>query len=425
MFLYIIRPWETLIPELAALHFERLAYLIILLVAAASTHLYIRYDGPTKGLLGFVAALTLSTLFAYDPLHAWSATNGLYVYLTNLLALILIVSAVRTPYDLVFLLLMAVAVMSTFAGKSLWEFLINDAGHWSMGVLRLRGISAAFGHPNSLAALLLSTFPWWFFLVRWRQTYTAEWPRRWKTILNYCLLACLLLYLACILLSGSRAGFGGLVLFGLLTYLNLTANRIKVGLAALTLGLAVWVMLNGEYKQRIRSIWDKNAAVEGGEESKEGRIQGFYAGFDMFRANPLTGVGLGNFISYRRHFGDGIKLDAHNIPGQLLGETGVIGTAAFVYLLWTLFQATKAVKKIAAASMDETCEMLAGVATAMRHTVILLLFIGLANHMAYDFTWIWLAAFCSCLSWLAKMHQSQWESSDCDLEGTERFAAVP
>jgi len=58
----------------------------------------------------------------------------------------------------------------------------------------------------------------------------------------------------------------------------------------------------------------------------------------LFAANPVLGVGYGNFktaLASAIAVPDGLMLDAHNLYLELLAETGVIGFAAFAVLVTT------------------------------------------------------------------------------------------
>jgi len=396
MALYIVRPWEILIPELVSLRFERVAYILILFTVSGSTGLRWRWNGPTKGLAVFTAALCISAFAAFDPGVAWSAPAGLYVYLTNLLAIVLIISVVRTPYDLVYVIAVAAAVMFAFAGKSLWEYAVNGAGQWSMGVTRLAGINDTFGHPNAVATLLVSTLPWLLFLWRSHLTFTSMWSSRMKRLFIRLLIVAFTVFVISILLTGSRIGVAGLATFGLLSWYRADGKRLKT---AFLIGVAIILagfLLDEEHTQRIRSLWDDSAAIDGGEESKEGRIYAFEAGLRMFQRYPITGVGIGNFGHYRSRHDDGSDLQAHSIPAQLLGETGLLGASAFVYFLWTLYKATRQLNQIAYCNSDGVDRMLSCLGSSMRDSIILLLVHGMANHVGYLFIWTWIAAFLSC-----------------------------
>jgi len=406
MALYVIRPWEVLFPELSAFAFERFAYVAILAVVAASSGLRLRFDAPTVGVLSFAAALFLTVGSARDPGLAWSAPDGFYVYLTKLFALLIIVSVVRSPYELFFLVAVAVAAISLYAEKSLWEYLVHGAGRNSMGVLRMRGMNDTFGHANSLATLLVSTLPWWLYLARSRQNIELEWPAWWRPYFKLFLIVVPILFVVCVLCSGSRSGAAGLVVFAYLSVASSPLNRIRNLVVLIVAGVVAWSMLGDANKQRIRSIWDNSAAVAGGEESKQGRIEGLRAGLTMLEDYPITGVGMGNFGAYRKANVDGSHLAAHNIPGQLFGETGILGTAAFALMLSTSFMATRSIARVARYSPDPTTDTLSALAVAIRHTMYLMLFLGLAGHLSYHFIWIWLATFSSCMLWLCGKHLS-------------------
>ncbi|NLC61500.1 MAG: O-antigen ligase family protein [Gammaproteobacteria bacterium] len=62
--------------------------------------------------------------------------------------------------------------------------------------------------------------------------------------------------------------------------------------------------------------------LDAGESSAYGRIEAWYDGIQMFIANPVLGVGVGNFTSHT-------LLTAHNSFVLVLAETGIIG-----YTIW-------------------------------------------------------------------------------------------
>jgi hypothetical protein len=65
--------------------------------------------------------------------------------------------------------------------------------------------------------------------------------------------------------------------------------------------------------------------LDAGEESAAGRVDAWYSGLEMFRENPLFGVGPGNFTEYN-------ELTAHNSFVLVLAETGFVG-----FVLWLAF----------------------------------------------------------------------------------------
>lgn len=71
-------------------------------------------------------------------------------------------------------------------------------------------------------------------------------------------------------------------------------------------------------------VFSRMRAIEVDEESAYGRIDAWYAGIQLFRENPLLGVGMDAFTDYHH-------LTAHNSYILVLAELGVAG-----YMMWTL-----------------------------------------------------------------------------------------
>lgn len=79
-------------------------------------------------------------------------------------------------------------------------------------------------------------------------------------------------------------------------------------------------------------VMSKFRKIDSNEQSAEDRIYAWYDGFQMFMANPLFGVGKGNFV-------DEHGLTAHNSYILVLGETGFIGFVVWMSALFlTLLQ---------------------------------------------------------------------------------------
>jgi O-antigen ligase len=164
--------------------------------------------------------------------------------------------------------------------------------------------------------------------------------------------------------------------------------------AAVVLGM--WLVAPSEQKDRLRTIWDPTAGPANAQASAKGRWDGFLAALKMLEARPLTGVGVGNFLPYRVSNVDGVGLVAHNLPGQVLGETGWLGGICFglmVHAIW------RSARRLAAPSILEARgEMFQEFAVALKLSLALLLLFGLSLHNALRFNWIWIAAF-GVLAW--------------------------
>ena len=124
----------------------------------------------------------------------------------------------------------------------------------------------------------------------------------------------------------------------------------------------------------------------------------------MFERFSVTGVGIGNFISYRVAHVDGVALDAHNLVGQVLGETGAIGGITFLLMMSTILANCRRLRILSEDRSDVKLFTLSGSGVALRNSLFLLVFEGLFGHNLLRFNWLWLAAFSSLAVHYARHH---------------------
>jgi O-antigen ligase len=157
--------------------------------------------------------------------------------------------------------------------------------------------------------------------------------------------------------------------------------------------LVLWIFIPEATKGRVTTIWNPAAGPESAKGSADGRKESFWAGVTMFSRSPITGVGIGNTAPYRGTFIDGKHVSPHSFYGEILGETGVIGTAAFIILLASLFANIRATKGYARTYPLPATIMLSDIARTCGYVVVLLLVSGLFGDGLLRFQWLWLAAF--------------------------------
>jgi O-antigen ligase len=158
-----------------------------------------------------------------------------------------------------------------------------------------------FNDPNDLGLLFAATFPMAVFL-----------GRRGAGAMRPVWLACALLLLYGTYLTNSRGALLAiLVVAG--CYIWYRKGIVAAGTLGIV-GLAAMKVLSSRMDE-----------LDAGEESAAGRVDAWYSGLEMFRENPLFGVGPGNFTEYN-------ELTAHNSFVLVLAETGFIG-----FVLWLAF----------------------------------------------------------------------------------------
>ncbi|MBW3597681.1 MAG: hypothetical protein KY475_10435, partial [Planctomycetes bacterium] len=208
--LFIIRPWEKLFPSLGALHFER-AYAIAMLAAVVvSGQLRVRLDRQTAAVLAYLGAVGLSVAFAWRSELAY---YPFYVYASVVLFYFVLMSVIRTPYQLVFIVSCYVGAMGLYGAKALWEFFVHGDHVTDMGIRRLVGIEHSFGGPNAVASSFVISLPVALFLWSSRREITEGWPDGIRSAFGPSLAAYGALAVTVIILTGSRAGMVSFVAF--------------------------------------------------------------------------------------------------------------------------------------------------------------------------------------------------------------------
>lgn len=174
------------------------------------------------------------------------------------------------------------------------------------GRVRYRGVME---DPNELAMALAIALPFGFALFQNRRTS----PRFLLAV------GALALFGVCTILTRSRSGqLAFLAVLG--TYLLRRLGWVGVAAAAL---LGAPVMLLGGRDDA------------GADQSTMERLECWSAALDMFRSNPIVGVGKTQFAEHHH-------LTAHNSFMLALGETGLPGLFLFSSVVYLAFKATLA-----------------------------------------------------------------------------------
>ena len=164
----------------------------------------------------------------------------------------------------------------------------------------------------------------------------ASLPRRWL----WCAMA--LVMGAAVVLSGSRGGAlslaAGVVTFALLLTAQRGGRRAVIGLlvAMLVVGVSVLALDQGEVLERYQAVLRPHQVQQ--EDAAAYRMAAWADTFTLFRQNWMLGSGLDTFVTLfpavRTFSTDLIWTHAHNDYLQFLAETGIIGGALGVWLLF-------------------------------------------------------------------------------------------
>jgi O-antigen ligase len=198
---------------------------------------------------------------------------------------------------------------------------------------RLAGaVGGIFGNPNDLALNMVVFTP--FALASAFKPGPA--PRR------VIAAACGLLMVATIFFTRSRAGFVGLGAMLLVLVAGSVRVRPAVGVAAVAAVLAAVPLAPASFWGRMGSIFDAEQDPTG---SRQARIELLKEGARVFAANPVMGIGLGQFINYEPDERKEAWHVTHNAMLQVAAELGVLGLIPFLYVIGRAAQATRTARR--------------------------------------------------------------------------------
>jgi O-antigen ligase len=273
----------------------------------------------TPELLG-VLAFALCIL-AMAPFSVWmggSLRTFTNLYAKVVLIFVLMVNTLTSPKRIEQFTWLIVIASAYIAGRTVFDYLrgINLVENG-----RVRGaVGGMFKNPNDLALNMVAVLPLaGAFIIRPISTF-----RRGLAALSAGLM------LIAVVASQSRGGTLGLVAMVLVLSANVVKRRPAAVFAAALVAMLALPLLPSSYWQRIASITDKNLDQTG---SREARSRLLKESFDAFVANPLTGVGAGQFKNYNPDGRDEAWRESHNVVMQVAAELGIGGLMIFGFLL--------------------------------------------------------------------------------------------
>jgi O-antigen ligase len=317
------------------------------------------HPGLTYVLVLFLGWVALSTLWAEDSGEAVSEFTRLAL---NAILFLIIFTAVRTPIQAIGFIAAFVAGASIDALYGLL-FAAPSAGSTAR-------LSSSISDPNELAAILVAALVLSLGLAA---------ALRHLPLARPAALGAAALCAAGIFLTGSRGGLIALAV-ALAAFIVVGARwRGRLLVVAVIVAVAGVGYYNNVASPELRA----HVSSVG---SGAGRLDLWQVGWRMVEANPVEGVGAGNFrvssVHYllqpgaidRGQFIVGTPKAAHNTYLQIWSELGIIGLALFLLVVALCLYCTFKAVHAFARKGDPTMEMIARA-----------LFVAMAGVLASDF----------------------------------------
>ena len=273
MWLFIHRPFEVW-PVLGAVPIERLYIFVCLLYWAL---LYPRKTWVSNRLNAAFAFFCLVFLVAWiaSPYHDWG-TKTVEDYFKLVCFYVLVMATVRDEQELRKLVLAYLVIMGIYMTHSFREFLCGRH-EYRMGIPRMNGVDLAYNDPNTFAATILYSLP--ITLAFWPEAKKA-WHRR----LLYYYVG---LSVVCIIETGSRSGFLGLVLLSPFFLKRLIRRKLPYLLALALLPL-LWMVVPAHLQNRFWTVIDPSVGPSNAQGSAESRTEFFFQALELWRRIPFS-----------------------------------------------------------------------------------------------------------------------------------------
>lgn len=367
MWLFVHRPFEVW-PWIGEYRVERLYVLVTLIYWA-----FFVPKGWKPGRAAVPVLLLAGTYFIASQTSSYADFSTVEDWFKTFVFFLLVVTSVKTQRELKILIVGFVSCIAVYELHSLYEF-FNGRYVWRMGTKRMVAVGVTRSDPNSFGASVVYALPWLY--PMWNLA-----VKRWQKL---SVVALLTLGATCVLLTGSRSSFVGLVAVALIGGM-MSKHRVRIVVMCALIPL-IWAALRPDLRDRYMSIVDPTKGVGGATESAEGRTDSFLHGMRSFAKNPLTGGGLG---SYRAETG----FATHNLYNDAMGELGLFGLAVLVGFAWAF-----SANWVDARRMTRGCDeleriFLYRVCLAALGTCVLLFVLGWAGHNLARYNWLWCGAF--------------------------------
>lgn len=345
---------------------------------------------------GMVGVATF--LYADDVLRV---KNGVVAYFKDAIIVVVVVMMMRSPKMLhraMWALLFAGIFMASI---TTWQQLTgtfeNDyLGFAKAGKMQIVSgveddyrIAGPIGDPNFYSQVILTLIPLGMDRLWNEKNKKLRWFAIWQ--LSVCM--------ASIFFSFSRGAFLSLAVSSFIMFVRRPPKPLSV-IIIIALGFVVIPTLPASYIARLETIPE---AIPGlakedvrNEASFRGRSSAQQAGLRMFWANPIFGLGVGNFGNHYQEYARDLGLDnsrwdqaPHNMYLEILTEKGLFGLSVFGAMIWMLFRdMNKARKKFREINMDDFDNLVFGFQAGL----VGYMFAGIFLQLSYPrFFWILIA----------------------------------
>jgi O-antigen ligase len=368
------------IPVLGTIRIELLVGSIILILIFLKVNkgtIKIKKNRVSLAATFFLVACFITIPFAYYKTYSFEIFIRLLKFFAIYLMIIFGIQSEKQLKGFIWIYILMIAFIFT---ESFFYAIQGLHIRYNSGAMRLFGPPGLFGHPNSLGGVTAANLPFLYFLFNYEKS----------RIRKLLLFALMVIAIRVIMYTNSRTAFIGFISFIPLVWL-FSKNKLVVTIVILLSCMLLWQFAPPETKQRFLTLKKTEQYISGQGDNKDAmgyRLLLLKNSFNLFLEFPITGVGIGNFISISG-WRYNIWLPTHNLYTQALSETGIVGSLSFMLLIIFIIKNLNEAKKIIyQKKLHETFS--SSMLTSVKIFLILRLVVGLFGDDLYDNYW-WIA----------------------------------
>jgi O-antigen ligase len=330
----------------------------------------------------FSGCVLLSTAFAFSPS---TAIANWTVYFTWLFVVMMFTAVVSTR-DRLFLLMVVYFLCNLKMaqhGFKTWAFRGFSFSSWGV-----TGSPGWFQNSGEFSLQMVVFLP---LVIAYIAAFRKDWPR-WVRLFFYSLAV---MAVGSVIAGSSRGGLLGLVVVGLWC-ISYSRQRVKTSIIIALAGVVVYVAMPAEFKERFETAGEDQTSLS--------RLTYWDHGMEAVGNNPIFGIGYMNWKRWVSIMHPETVADRgpdkpveviHNTYLEAATELGLIGVAAYFYVLLKIFLTNRRSARIAHLQNDRFLEATAaGLNGGLVSYLIPSYFMSV---LYYPYVWF-LLAFSVCLS---------------------------
>ena len=397
MFLIIGYLWilvanpQARFPILGEIRLERIVMLSCWIVSALSHKIIFKSSKITGIILLLYASMIIS--YMLSPYKGFFISeHWLENYWKFIVLYFLVLFSINRIDDICYLFVGLVVILFIYQAHSWYDFLYGGSYVWQQGIKRMVGIwSGGIGAANYLGMISLFSLP---FAVFWYQVTNVK-------KLRLCLIGYFVMTFGSIAFSGTRGAMLGLLFFVIINIRKKIHFKVASFFFLFIAGVLVFGLPDYLKQRYFGLIWSSSEKKVGisdrafmvSRESAEARLKGLIEGWELVKMRPLFGHGPGSSALARKQvneelrYNDDANFQMHNLYGQVMAETGFLGTILFVIAILVYFWELSKIKPA-----NDDAINLNSYKLALQNSMLLFLFYGIASHTLYRYQWFLLFA---------------------------------